>query len=259
MNANPTLALAALSALLLATPAAQAQDSPYGTSAYGGGWATSLDVSTSISNDIINSEMAKRNAGIKTTGTGAKTKSTAAAPVKVPASRLTYASTAALKQQTVQGYAARLRASDPTTAQAITTTFAPGKADYALAYRTITQSAGLGENDAAATLANLLLTGYRIVHNLTDVQAISPAAAQSLRAKAAGHLAANANLAKPGVMARFSEEMKLRTVVLYAGWQNETKRNALPVYQSEVASTFKTQFGLDFRALQLTDRGFAKK
>ena len=241
-----------LGATLLAALAARAQPSPKLT----------MEIYNSniqaITSGIINKSMldnaVARNNGRAARGTAAGR--TAAARPAASAST-TYVPTAALRQQTVQAYANRLKASNTTGAQAIATAFGPGKYDYGQVYHGIMKASGLRENDAADVLASYLVVGWMIVNNVQDGNAITVPMARGVRAQVAPLLAGNAQARSRA--AQVGEELKLQTVVVQGGWQSAIKEGKLAAYQQGIGQLFKTQYGMDLSQFKLTNQGFAKR
>jgi predicted PhzF superfamily epimerase YddE/YHI9 len=91
-----------------------------------------------------------------------------------------YTPTAALRQQTVQGYANRLKTTNPAASQAVVSVFGPGKYDYNQTCREILKGTGLRENDATDALACCLLMSWLVVHSLQDDKAIAIPMAQGV-------------------------------------------------------------------------------
>jgi hypothetical protein len=170
-----------------------------------------------------------------------------------------YVPSAALKQKTVQGYVDRLKAKNPTAAQAVATTFGTGKYDYGTVYRGLIDGYNLRENDAVDAMTAYLVLGWMIVNNVQNDKAVTAAMVQGARTQVAPLLASNAKLAAPGVAAQVGEEMKLQSVIAQGGWQSAVKQGTLPAYRQGTASLFKTQYGLDLSQLKLTPQGFAAK
>lgn len=187
-----------------------------------------------------------RTAGTRRSATGKTTAST---------TRLTYTSTPALRQQTVQGYVTRLKANNPAAAQAIATTFGPGKYDYGQVYRGLIDGHGLRDNNAADAMTAFMLVGYMIVNDVRDDKSITPTKAQAVRAQLAPLMTQNPALQKPGALAQVAEEMKLQTVIIQGGWQSAMKENTLPAYRQGIATLFSKQYGLDMAKVRLTDQG----
>ncbi|MGI4864343.1 MAG: hypothetical protein ACRYFZ_10510 [Janthinobacterium lividum] len=172
-----------------------------------------------------------------------------------------YRSSPSTRARAVEQVADRVRPRTPQLAQAITTAFGPGKADFETTYAQIIDGTGLRSANAADAMAAYLLMGYAIVHNLQDDKDITPTLASGVRQQVQGVLTQNPKL-KPGdpvAAARLGEELKLQTVVLQAGWQSALKEGKLPTYQQQTAQLFKASYGLDLSALRLTAQGFAKR
>lgn len=169
--------------------------------------------------------------------------------------RFDYTPTAALRQQTVQQLAARLKPSNPAAANSLAT----GKVDYSRIYRSIVQGTSLPENDAAAALASYLVTGYLIVNGIHDDNAITPGMAQGVRAQVAGTLAGNSQLASPAAVAKLGEEMKLQTVLLTATWQQSIKNNNEAAFRTSTSQLFSKQYGFDMTRVRPTAKGFAPR
>ncbi|MBF9221280.1 hypothetical protein [Hymenobacter ruricola] len=175
-----------------------------------------------------------------------------------PAS-LRYTPTAALRQQAVASYAAQLRPRNAAGAQAITATFGPGKSDYDQVFATLSRGSGLPANDVASALAAHLLMGWMIVHNVQDGAAITVPIAQGVRNQFAPGLGRSLAGASPAALAQLGEELKLRTVVLYGGWQAAAKSHTLTAYQQGVEQLFKTQYGLPLSQATLTSQGLGSR
>ncbi len=185
----------------------------------------------------------------RSTGTKTSSRSTASA-------NLTYTPTPALRQQTVQGYVTRLKASNPAASQAIAANFGPGKYDYGQIYRGVTKESGLRDNDAADVLAGYLIVGWMIVHNVQDGNAITVPMARGVRAQVAPLLANSASACSHA--AQIGEELKLQTVVIQGGWQSASKEGSLPAYQRSIRDLFRKQYGMDMSLFKLTSQGFVK-
>ena len=186
-----------------------------------------------------------------TSGRSATNAATNAATTK----RFAYMPTAALRQQTAQQLAARLKPSNPAAANSLAT----GKVDYSKIYRSIVQGTSLPENDAAAALASYLVTGYLIANGIHDDNAITPGMAQGVRAQVAGTLAGNSQLASPAAIAQLGEEMKLQTVLLTAAWQQSIKNNNEAAFRASTSQLFSKQYGFDMTRVRPTAKGFAPR
>jgi len=202
-----------------------------------------------INKSVLESTMERDNAADRSAGRG-----TAASRRLMSTA---YTPTPALRQQTVQAYANRLRTNNPAGGQAITATFGLGKYDYNQTYRQILDGTGLRENDAADALAWYMLMGWAVVHNVQDEKAITIPMAQGVRAQLAPLLAGSARVRTRS--AQMGEELKLQTVVVQGGWQAAIKEGKLAAYQQGIGNLFKTQYGMDMTEFKLTSQGFAKK
>ena len=216
-----------------------------------------------ITNGIINKSMMdkaveRNNAGRNAGRAAATPRTSASASASATASASTaYTSTPALRRQTVQNCIDRLKTSNPTGAQAIATTFGPGKYDYGQVFQGLVRDSGLRENDAADNLASYLILGWMIVNNVQDGNAVTVPMARGARAQVAPLLAANAQARTRA--AQVGEELKLQAVVVQGGWQAAVKGGSLAAYQESIGNLFKTQYGMDMRQFKLTSQGFVKK
>ena len=183
------------------------------------------------------------------------------APARRPAASQTvlrYVPTVAQQQQTVQAYVARLKPTDPKAAQAVATTFGPGKTSYGQLYRETLAGSGFQDNDVASALGLYLELGYRIAHNIEDDKVVTPTQERGLRAQVAQILTQTGALTTPAAAARLGEEMKLQTVVLAVGWLQARKGSQLGTFRTTTTQQFKTTYGFDFQQIKLTDSGFSK-
>jgi hypothetical protein len=253
--------LALGTSLLLGAPVARAQMSPdamaqtYNTHMSG---IISAAVSNATRNNILNGTArpnSKKGVGAGRASSGAASSgSTLAKSVGLP-----YAVTPALKQETVQGYVDRLKATNPAAAQALAANFGPGKHDYNAIYQQVVKGNGLHENDAADATVAYLVLGWMIVNNVQDGNAVTPAMVQGVRAQFAPRLSQSPQLTAPGAAAQLGEAMKLQFVVMQSGWAAAQSDGTLPAYQQRAAALFKTQYGLAFDELKLTSQGFTKR
>jgi hypothetical protein len=168
-----------------------------------------------------------------------------------------YASSAALRRQTVSSAAQRLQARSPADAQAITSAFGPGKADYNQVYEGIIKGSGLNNNNAADALAAYTIINWVVVHNVQDGNAITVPMARGVRAQVAPLLAPK--LTAPGAAAQTGETFKLQTAILFTGWQAARKNGQLADFRQRVASSFKAQYGFDLAQVKLTSQGLVKR
>ncbi len=239
--------LLSVALLLLTARAARAQDI---------GPALDMTLMTGWSaNAAITYDLQKRAAEARRTGIADRPATASAAR----SASFAYVPTPALKQKTVQNYVAHLQPKSPAAAQAVATTFGPGKYDYGTIYRGLIDGYDLRENDAASALAAYMVLGYMVVNNVQTDKQVTPAMVRGVRTQLLPLLSKNARLSAPGVPAQLGEEMKLQCVVVQGGWQSAGKAGTLPAYQQNIAAMFKNQYGLDMTQVKLTDQGFAKR
>ncbi len=169
-----------------------------------------------------------------------------------------YKSTPALRQSVVASFTKRLQSQSPQGAQAVMTTFGPGKADYGTVYAEMLKTSALRDNDAADALAGLILAGYQIVNNVPDAQ-VTKDKERAARMQMAGILANSSKLNSLATRARTAEELKLQTVILALGLQESLKNNTAESYRKSIASMFLKSYKIDLYQFKLTAKGFSKK
>ena len=169
-----------------------------------------------------------------------------------------YKSTPALRQAVVTSFTKRLQKQSPQGAQAVMTTFGPGKADYGTVYTEMLKTSALHDNDAADALTGLILAGYQIVNNVSDEQ-VTKDKERAARAQIAGIVANNSKFNSQTTRARTAEELKLQTVILALGLQESLKNNTADAYRKSIAAMFRKSYQLDLYKFQLTAKGFGKK
>lgn len=232
----------------LSVSGARAQDDLYlpGTSPLD---HAQMQLNTSLThiNNLTLQKIVERNAAKRGKSGGAATRK----PVSTNAS-FSYTPSAALKDKTVQQFQARLAKANPDAAKAVGTQFR--KYDYDSIYKGLISGTGLRNNDAADALAAYMLLNYMIANNITSD--LSPAQGRALRAQVASLMASTPAARSTSLRAQTAEEMKLLTVIAHAGWQSSRKAGSLKTYRDQIASSFRQQFGLDLRAVKLTNAGF---
>lgn len=262
-----------LAALLtgLAMPA-QAQDSPYGTSDYGGGWASpSLDVSLSIGRDIVNKSVMD---GIIRDG---RAKSQAAkAPPRPAAGRSLFASAlapakapvAAIRTDFVRSPALQ-KVSEAALLADIRRRGVPDFAQYerflrendiAVAFEKGAQGYGLHANDAAETLAAYWLTAWIVANGADD---FSVPAARAVRGQVKAGMARTATAGYDRArLHRLADEAMFNTLMLTQIY-HLTKQGTVSATDYRRVGEATRQaflgFGADLRGLKLTDAGFTAK
>ncbi|MFD0764565.1 hypothetical protein ACFQZI_06850 [Mucilaginibacter lutimaris] len=169
-----------------------------------------------------------------------------------------YTSTPAMRQSVVASFTKRLQSQSPQGANAVMTTFGPGKADYGTVYAEMLKTSALHDNDAADALAGLILAGYQIVNNVPDAK-VTKDKERAARMQIAGILANNSKLNAASTRARTAEELKLQTVILALGLQESLKNNTADTYRKNIADMFLKSYRLNLYQFQLTTKGFSKK
>ena len=239
-----------LAALLLAAPAARAQDDP------------GMSMFNSYNQMAVNMSLVDvNNAAVMAAGRNAMAGKRGFASTTTTTSRsvnLAYTPSATLRQQLVQDMGRKLQASNPAAGQAFANALGPGKADYDQLFGEMVKASGLPANNAATALAAYLEVGYAIVNDVQDDKSITPAMDQGLQRQAASLLSGNRSLTSSAAVARLGEEMKLQTVLLYLGWQSVRKSGQTAQFRSNIAQQFR-QKGLDMSLLRLTTQGLVKK
>ncbi|WP_342648621.1 hypothetical protein [Mucilaginibacter sp. CSA2-8R] len=169
-----------------------------------------------------------------------------------------YTSTPALRQRVVSNFVKRLQSRTSQGANAVNSTFGPGKADYNAIYGQILKSSSLKINNAADALTGLMLVGYQVVNNVPGSE-VNSAMESGAQAQMIATLSKNAKLKSELVRAQMAEQMKLQSVVLVLGLQEATKTNTQEAYRQSIASMFQQQYGINLKQIKLTNQGFAKK
>lgn len=168
-----------------------------------------------------------------------------------------YAPTPALQARVVQDYAQALAKINPTAAQGVAAGFGPGKTDYGTVFHNIVQGSGLHDADAADAMTAFLVLAHQIVNDPAGRRTIAPAVARGVRAQVIAKVGAAATT--PAAVAELGEAMKLRTVLLYAGWLGAEQQQVLPGFSQSVARLVKQQYAMDLSQYQLSAAGLSRK
>lgn len=168
-----------------------------------------------------------------------------------------YQPKAAQQAETVRAYAASLEKANPTAAQGIRTSFGPGKTDYNTVYRNIVNGAELLDSDAADATTAFFALALLLVENPDQRPYLPAEACRGLRQQLTHPLSRTA--ATPAAVAQLGEEMKLRTVLLYAAWLGAQQKHTVPAFQQNVVDVFQRQYRLDLHRYQLISKGMMKK
>ncbi|TCP34346.1 hypothetical protein [Sphingomonas sp. BK235] len=162
----------------------------------------------------------------------------------------TYEASDALAKQTLDGYVARIRRSDPRAAAQVAREF--GRHDYRTVYRGIVGDAGFRADSVSDAMAAYMMMAWLIANKGTR----EPSATEALGLRR--QFAARA-AAAPEVLsnrAKLGEELKLLVVTLNAGMQSAQRERTMDRYADGVATMVQRQYGLDLRRLRLSADGF---
>lgn len=251
-------ALSAAAAFLALPAVATAQDSPYGSSEYGGGWAVpSLDTSQSIIRDVINREMIDRIA----LGKDKQSDETAPDPAyrsktgaTAAAGSLAFAASTQRRQRNFAQFFDGVRATNPGSANLLQkllddTSFS-GKLDAKMKAKGLTAN---NISDAFAAYWMSIWLGSR-------GQAVPVSAAQAQNAKAFAQAMLGANPALPN-MDDAAKQAVADKLLIQAGLMDvlieQTQGNSGQLAQlAQIARRGAGEWGLDLDAMQLTPAGF---
>ncbi|MBC8051220.1 MAG: hypothetical protein H7X92_13905 [Chitinophagales bacterium] len=171
-----------------------------------------------------------------------------------PASqRFGYARTGQVSQAVRRDLFERISRHDANAGKQVVEQF--GEHDAFSIYSGIVAPFGLQRGDVADTMTAYTLLGWIIANGGADPSRRQVAA---VRARIAGELAANPDLASPVNRQRLDEELMYLFVILHAGWQSASRSDAR-AYSDGVDTMFRQQFGGDLRRLALTDEGFRQR
>lgn len=252
--------------LVMAVPAA-AQDSPYGTSDYGGGWASpSLDLSLEISrdvlrqsimNDIVRDSVAKNARSSGGTAGGARP----APPASIRGTtapgvlQTRFVRSKELQKQSEASILAELGRRQPGAVAEYAQVLRQN--DMATLFDTSAASYGLKSNDIADTMAAYWLVSWVIANNAAD---FTPAQARGVREQIRSGMMRTAvvgfTLQKKH---RLADEAIFNTLIASAIHDFARSGKITKADFARVGdATQKTFLGLgaDLRALRLTDSGF---
>jgi hypothetical protein len=232
----------ALTGLLLAAPAARAQQS------------VELIMDNFTSSALSSSLTNINNAAVRASTNGSSRVATPAGTT-----RFTYTPTLDARRKAVEAQARRMKASNPALAAKLPATFGPGgAADYEPLYPKVIQGSGLKENDVADAFAAYLVATYRVAHGEAPGGALLPPQLVSAVRTQYAPAAARALAGRPAsTTAELGEFLKLQTVLIYAGAQGQPA--SMPAFRQGVAAQLRQLFKVDVNALTLSEKGFAKR
>ncbi len=242
---------------------------------YGGHAAPSLDVSLSISNDILRQEIGNRaaNGGLTASqrrGGGGGLAGSAGpvglfsnalvplnAGVPSPSVDTRFARSAALQKKSEAGVLAQLQKRSPAGAADTARVFR--EYDIAQLFRKATAAYGFRDNDIADTLAAYWLVSWVIANDARD---FSVPAARAVRDQVAAGIARTpVGSFSPEKKHQLADEAIINTLMATQMFEyaqsGKVPRDQYRRIGDDLQRVF-LGFGADLRALKLTDRGFAK-
>ncbi|PZN94084.1 MAG: hypothetical protein DCF31_10580 [Alphaproteobacteria bacterium] len=247
--------------------AAVAQDSPYGTSDYGGGWASpSLDTSMAISREVINrsiiDDIARKHvAGSSRPTTPAPKSASGSSPSHDRAAagfRTDFVRSKVVQRRSEARLLAELAQRQPNAVAEYRQVLAGN--DMAAIFDRSAAAYGLKSNDVADTMAAYWLVSWVIANDAADFTVAQARAVRGqLRAGLARSAAARFDAPKKQQMADEAIFNTLVATAIYESVQNGKISKA--DYRRVGEVTYKTFLGTgaDLRQLRLTDAGFVKR
>ncbi|CCG98259.1 hypothetical protein FAES_0245 [Fibrella aestuarina BUZ 2] len=167
----------------------------------------------------------------------------------------TYTATDAQKASVLNGYIQAVAKTNADLAAKLREQFT--KYRYDAIFNGLLSGTGLATNNLADVLAAYTVQSWMIVHNKqTD---LSSAQIAGVRQQWANALATTKLANDASARTRNAEELKIRTVLLNAGWKDAMKVGGLPAYGSLVDKAFRSLFKLDLTGLTITSAGLVKK
>lgn len=205
---------------------------------------------TLINNAMIERMVRRRNSGSgRSGGTTTKTKRT----VNTSPASFSYTATPAQRTAYRDAYIANLAKNNPTLAETLRTQFQ--KYDYNTIYNGLLSGTGLTNNNLADAFTAYTVVGWMIVNQHTSDPSttwIAGTRRQWANALANTKLATNLDSRR-----RTAEELKIKMVVLHAGWKDAQKTNQSAAYANAVDRLFQSQFKLKLRSMTLSAAGLA--
>ncbi len=130
-------------------------------------------------------------------------------------------------------------------------------ADFPKIYRRIANNIGYEFRNVSHTVAAYMVTGW-IVSNGRDT---TPDQERAALAQIAPVVARMQTLQDPALRQRLDEDMMIYIVILGDGFTTAQRKgpDALKTYSDQASALLEKNLGVDFRALDLTAQGFARK
>lgn len=209
-----------------------------------------------LANTVAMNGHIERMTGADKLKSRSRSKTTASRPTRnVSTATYTYNATDAQKASVLNGYIQAVAKTNADLAAKLREQFT--KYRYDAIFNGLLSGTGLATNNLADVLAAYTVQSWMIVNNKqTD---LSSAQIAGVRQQWANALATTKLANDASARTRNAEELKIRTVLLNAGWKDAMKVNGLPAYASLVDKAFRSLFKLDLTSLTITSAGLAKK
>lgn len=211
---------------------------------------------TLIMNSVIEEQVRSRSTGTAPRWAGSKRatttsrRSTAAASTASP-SAFTYTATPAQRIGYRDAYIANLAKSNPTLASSLRTQLT--KYDYNTIYGGLLSGTGLTNNNLADALTAYTVLGWMVVNGQTSDP--SPAYIGATRRQWAAALAKTSFASDAASRRQTAEELKIKMVLLHAGWKDAQKLGQSAAYANTVDGLFQSHMKLKLRSMTLGAAG----
>jgi len=212
---------------------------------------------TLIMNSVIEEQVRSRSTGTpprwaggkRTATTTRKTASTASSGISP--SVFSYTATPAQRTAYRDAYIANLAKTNPTLATSLRAQLS--RYDYNTIYNSLLSGTGLASNNLADALTAYTVLGWMVVNGQTSdppMTHIAGTRRQWAAALSGTDLATNAASRRST-----AEELKIKTVLLHAGWKDAQKLGQTAAYATTVDGLFQQQMKLRLRSVALTPAG----
>lgn len=212
------------------------------------------NMNMNFANTLINNAMIERmtrgggsssarRSGVTTTQTQSKVGTS-------PAS-FSYTVTPAQRTDYRNAYLANLAKSEPTLAASLRMQFQ--QHDYNTIYHGLLTGTGLTNNNLADAFTAYTVLGWMVVNGQTRDP--SPISIVGTRQQWANALANTSFATNEDSRRRTAEELKIKMVLLHAGWKDAKKTNQSAAYANAVDRLFQSQLKLKMRSMTLGASG----
>lgn len=213
---------------------------------------------TLIMNAVIENMVNKR-AGVDSTtgGTGASAASSrnTTTASTTNSSAFTYTATPAQRAAYLDAYIANLAKSKPTLAASLRTQL--GKHDYNTIYNGLLSGTGLTSDNLADAFTAYTVLGWMVVNEQTSDPL--PAHIAGVRRQWASALGRTGFAQNADSRRQTAEELKIRMVLLHAGWKDAQKLGQSAAYANTVDGLFQSQMKLRLRGMTLSAAGLRSR